>query len=69
MFIYMSFIIQGEIWQERQSDMNEDERQSVREELKYMVKAWRDLAQENRIPWLQCPGGANQRPNGFGPGG
>lgn len=49
--------------------MNEDERQSVREELKYMVKAWRDLAQENRIPWLQCPGGANQRPNGFGPGG
>lgn len=45
-FIYMS-LIEGATLQERWSDINEDERQSVCEELKHMVKVWRALEQDS----------------------
>ncbi|KAE8146305.1 kinase-like domain-containing protein [Aspergillus avenaceus] len=40
-------LIEGETLQERWSDMNEDERQSVCQELKHMVEAWRTLAPDD----------------------
>lgn len=46
-FIYMS-LIQGETLQERWSDMNENERRAVCEELRHIVKAWRALTQDKQ---------------------
>lgn len=50
-FIYMS-LIEGETLQQKWGDMNEDERQSICEELKYMVKAWRALEQDSNDHYI-----------------
>ncbi|KAE8394998.1 kinase-like domain-containing protein [Aspergillus alliaceus] len=50
-FIYMS-LIDGETLQERWSDMNENERQSVCKELRHMVKAWRALEQDSHSHYI-----------------
>lgn len=49
--IHMSFI-EGETLQQRWGDMNEDERQSICEELKHMVKAWRSLEQDSNNHYI-----------------
>jgi aminoglycoside phosphotransferase len=44
-FIYMS-LIEDKTLQERWSNMNNNERRAICEELKHLVKAWRDLEQD-----------------------
>lgn len=50
-FIYMS-LIQGETLLERWSDMNENERRGVCEELRHIVRSWSALTQDNQEPYV-----------------
>ncbi|KAK9318377.1 hypothetical protein V1522DRAFT_396820 [Lipomyces starkeyi] len=50
-FIYMS-LIEGEALQERWSDIDNNERQAICEELKHLVKAWRALEQDKHDRYI-----------------